>query len=62
MDDTLVTLLIVLAGFVVSAIVLYVVVRAAVLSALRAHAFWRADGTYDVELQRHMRDAARAAE
>lgn len=59
MDDTLVTLLIVLAGFMVGAAILYATVRAAIISALRHHALWRADGSYEIELQRHHRDAAR---
>ncbi|MFB4348486.1 hypothetical protein [Microbacterium sp. CR_7] len=59
MDDTLVTLMIVLAGFVVGAVVLYATVRAAIVSALRHHALWRADGSYEVDLQRHRRDAER---
>ena len=59
MDDTLVTLLILLAGIVVGAAVLYFVVRAAVFAALRTHSLWQADGSMEIELQRHRRDAAR---
>lgn len=57
MNDTLVTLLTILAGIVVGAIVLYFVVRAAVFAALRTHSLWHADGSYEIELQRHRRDA-----
>lgn len=42
---------------IVSAVVLYFVVRGAIVSALRHHALWRGDGSFDVELQRHRRDA-----
>lgn len=45
-----------MASFVVGAVLLYIVVRAAVLSALRHHALWRADGSFEVELARHRRD------
>lgn len=58
----MIDLLIPLAYMVVGTVVLYFTVRAAIVSALRRHAFWRADGTYDVELQRHLRDIARDAE
>lgn len=57
-DETLVTVLWSLAYFVVGAVVLYFVVRGAVIAALRHHAMWRADGSYEVELQRHRRDNA----
>ncbi len=59
MDDLLVTLLFVIAGFIVGAAVLYYVVRAAVFAALRTHSIWHADGSYEIELQRHRRDAER---
>lgn len=58
----MIDLLIPLAYMVVGAVVLYFTVRGAIVSALRHHAMWRADGTYDVELQRHLRDIARDAE
>lgn len=54
----MIDLLIPIAYMVVGAIVLYFVVRAAVVSGLRHHALWRADGSYEVELQRHRRDHA----
>lgn len=57
--DSIVTLMWSLAYFAVGAGVLYAVVRAAVVSALRHHALWRADGSYEIELQRHRRDAER---
>lgn len=57
MNDTILTLTWSLVYFVVGAFVLYIAVRAAVVSALRHHALWRADGSYEVELQRHRRDA-----
>lgn len=55
-DDVLISLVISAAYIVVGAAILYFVVRGAVISALRAHAFWRADGTYEIELARHRRD------
>lgn len=44
-----------LAAFVIGGAVLYFVVRAAVVSGLRHHALWRADGSYEIELERHRR-------
>ena len=57
--ESIVTLMWSLAYFVIGAGVLYAVVRAAIVSALRHHALWRADGSYEIELQRHRRDAER---
>lgn len=56
--DTIITLTWSLAYFVVGSALLYAIVRAAVVSALRHHALWRADGSYEIELERHRRDAA----
>ncbi|MGP6170636.1 hypothetical protein ACTU6V_05445 [Microbacterium sp. A204] len=53
------SLLILLGGFIVGAVVLYFVVRAAIISALERHALWRADGSYEVALERHRRDSQR---
>lgn len=38
---------------------LYLVIRAAVLSALQRHELWRADGSFEVELERHRQRASR---
>lgn len=57
-DDTTITLVTLLGSFIVGAVVLYFIVRGAVVSALRHHALWRADGSFDVELERHQRDNA----
>jgi hypothetical protein len=54
----MIDLLIPLAYMVVGAVVLYVIVRAAIVSALRHHALWRADGSYEIELDRHRRDSS----
>ncbi|MEV8265971.1 hypothetical protein AB0P00_17675 [Microbacterium sp. NPDC077057] len=56
MNETLATLMWSIAFFVIGAGVLYAVVRAAVVSALRHHALWRADGSYEIDLERHRRD------
>lgn len=53
----LLPLLILIGAFIVGAVVLYFVVRAAIISALEHHALWRADGSYEVALERHRRDA-----
>lgn len=55
-DELLVTLLWSLAYIVVGAVVLFFVVRAAVVAGMRQHALWRADGSYEVELERHRRN------
>lgn len=59
MNETLATLMWSLAYFVLGTVVLFAVVRAAIVSALRHHALWRADGSYEIELQRHRRDGER---
>lgn len=58
MNDAIYTLLWSLAYFVLGAGVLYAVVRAAIVSALRHHALWRADGSFEIEIERHRRDSA----
>ena len=57
-DDTTLVLITLVGSFVVGAALLYFVVRGAVVSALRHHALWRADGSFEVELKRHQRDNA----
>ena len=59
MNETLATLMWSIAFFVIGAGVLYAVVRAAIVSALRHHALWRSDGSFEIELERHRRDMSR---
>jgi len=59
-SDLALTLGILIASFVVGGALVYVIVRAAIVSALRHHALWRADGSFEVDLERHRRDGERA--
>lgn len=60
MDQTVVTWIV--ASWLVSAAALYLVVRFAVLHALRARDLWRHDGRFDRELKRRADAQRRYAE
>lgn len=56
-DNFGLTLFVLVAGIALTAGVLYFVIRAAIVSALERHALWRADGSFEVELERHRQRA-----
>lgn len=52
-DDFGLSLVFLLLALALGAVVVYFVVRAAIVSALQHHALWRADGSFEIELERH---------